>query len=76
MNLFKWFFKEVNECNHEWKTTETSNMIQLDDMGYPLMLVIQTCTKCGKTQQVWLDVSEKVLDESNRDKYMIVEWKK
>lgn len=43
MRLFK--------CNHDWYITEKSNVLQLDDMGYPLRLFICKCSKCGKSSQ-------------------------
>ena len=55
MGLFK--------CNHNWKVTERSNVLQLDDMGYPLRLFIVECSKCGKSDQQWIDVSKEELKE-------------
>ena len=49
MKLFK------RKCGHEWKLSERSNIIQFDDMGYPLRLFICRCKKCGMTEQMWLD---------------------
>lgn len=49
MKLFK------HKCEHEWKLSERSNIIQFDDMGYPLRLFICKCNKCGMTEQMWLD---------------------
>lgn len=41
---------------HDFKLYERSNVIQLDDMGYPLRLCILMC-KCGMSRQEWLDTS-------------------
>lgn len=65
MRLFK--------CSHDWHITETSNIIQLDTMGYPLMLMIQECKKCGKGEQVWMDVGVEVLDD---ERFKILQWSK
>ena len=42
MRLFK--------CSHDWKITQVSNVIQQDDMEYPLRLCIEKCSKCGKSE--------------------------
>ena len=39
---------------HDYNISERSNVIQLDDMGYPLRLCILKC-RCGLTQQAWID---------------------
>ena len=59
-------------CKHDYHISETSNILQLDDMGYPLMLCISKCQKCGKTKQIWVDVPKSILDDSN---YKILKWK-
>lgn len=41
---------------HDFKLHERSNVIQLDDMGYPLRLCILVC-KCGMSRQEWLDTN-------------------
>ena len=58
---------------HDWHITETSNIIQLDSMGYPLMLMIRKCKKCGIGEQVWRDVGAWVLDDK---KFKILQWEK
>lgn len=68
MKLFK--------CNHDWETTERSNVIQQDDMGYPLRLCIWECSKCGKSDQVWLDVSEEALKELETGESVLLKWHK
>ena len=40
---------------HKWVLSERSNIIQFDDMGYPLRLFICQCKKCGMTEQMWID---------------------
>lgn len=72
MRLFKWLFG----CNHDWKVTERSNVLQQDDMGYPLRLFICECRKCGKSDQVWYDVSEEALKELETGKSVLLEWHK
>lgn len=56
-----------HKCNME--ITERSNIIQYDDMGYPLRLVIVKCNKCGKSDQRWFDTTEEKGD-------LILQWKK
>jgi hypothetical protein len=68
MGLFK--------CNHDWKRTAKSNVLQLDDMGYPLRLYICKCTKCGKSDQMWIDVSEKALKELETGESVLLKWEK
>lgn len=60
-------------CRHKWKVVEKSNVIQLDDMGYPLRLFICKCEKCGKYDQQWIDVSEEVFLDKN---IKILNWEK
>lgn len=68
MRLFK--------CNHKWQITEASNIIQQDSMGYPLRLFICECSKCGKSEQQWIDVSEKCLDKLKTGELCLLEWRK
>lgn len=65
-------FKKI--CNHDYRVTERSNALQLDDMGYPLRLCICKCEKCGATDQKWLDTSEKFLEELDNGKSFLVKW--
>ena len=44
-----------NKCSHEWVTSHRSNIVQLDEMGYPLRLFLLRCRKCGETDQQWID---------------------
>lgn len=68
-------FKKIM-CNHDWEITERSNVIQQDDMGYPLRLCIWKCSKCGKSEQVWLDTSEEALKELETEESVLLEWHK
>ena len=68
MGLFK--------CNHDWHVTRISNILQQDGMGYPLRLCIVECSKCGKSDQKWIDVAEKFLDELETGKSHLLIWKK
>lgn len=61
------------KCKHNYTITEKSNVLQLDDMGYPLMLCIIKCNKCGKSKQVWIDVDKKLI---YNQKYKILKWEK
>lgn len=61
-------------CTHEWVVTETSNAIQQDIMGYPLMLCVCECKKCGKTDQQWIDVGISYLDKVKRGDCFLLEW--
>lgn len=51
---------------HNYKITEKSNVIQFDEMGYPLRLCIIECT-CGKSDQMWIDTIEE-------DNDVILKW--
>lgn len=61
------------KSKHNYIITEKSNILQLDDMGYPLMLCIIKCDKCGKSKQVWIDVDKKLIYNK---KYKILNWEK
>lgn len=63
-------------CNHDWKIEEWSNVLQQDDMGYPLRLFICKCRKCGKYDQQWIDVAEEALKELETDKSVLLKWHK
>ena len=62
-------------CGHHWVVYKRSNVIQKDDMGYPLRLFICRCAKCGKYEQQWIDVNEKELEELETGKSVLLEWK-
>ena len=68
MRLFK--------CNHRWRVAYVSNALQQDYLDYPLRLCICECSKCGKSDQQWIDVSEKCLDELETGKSFLLEWRK
>ena len=62
--------------HHDYHLTERSNVIQLDAMGYPLRLYIRTCSKCGLSEQVWIDVDKSILNEVDTGNIVLLEWKK
>ena len=68
MKLFK------KECKHKWEFDQKSNALQLDDMGYPLRLFIIKCSKCGKSEQVWIDVPVEEADELHNGKSVLIKW--
>lgn len=72
------FFNNIRkkECRHNWHITEYSNVIQLDEMGYPLRLCICKCHHCGKVEQVWIDVGTYALDELDTGKSVLLKWTK
>lgn len=61
MELFK-FKLFRRKCKHDYEYRRT-NKLQSDSMGYPLRLFVRTCTKCGKSEHMWIDVPLKELDE-------------
>lgn len=61
-------------CKHNFVRTHRSNVLQLDDFGYPLRLFITTCTKCGCSQQQWFDVSSSEMDELGSGKSTLLRW--
>ena len=61
-------------CSHKWVVTHKSNAIQCDAMGYPLRLYIYTCAKCGKSEQMWMDVAVEELDELKTGQSVLVTW--
>jgi len=68
MGLFK--------CKHKWQITEKSNVLQLDELGYPLRLFIVKCTKCGKSEHQWIDVAKSVLNELDTGESVLLKWSK
>lgn len=66
----------ILKCKHNWKITERSNVLQQDDMGYPLRLCIWKCSKCGKSEQQWTDVNEEELKELETGKSVLLKWDK
>lgn len=69
VDALKW-----RHCKHHFVRTERSNVLQLDDLGYPLRLFITTCTKCGASQQQWFDVSTSEMDELESGKSVLLRW--
>ena len=65
MKLFKKLFHRHNFNKVAYK----SNVVQFDDMGYPLRLYITKCD-CGMTNQEWIDVPENSV--TNKD--VILKW--
>lgn len=65
-------FKRRHKSHKFDRITEASNIIQQDEMGYPLMLCIAQC-ECGATELQWIDVSEKVLEDPQ---YTKIVWRK
>ena len=63
------------KCKHNWIIVQTSNVIQLDKMGYPLRLCIEECNKCGKSKQSWIDISVESLKELDSGKSVLCIWK-
>lgn len=62
-------------CKHKWEVTERSNALQQDAMGYPLRLCILKCSKCGKSEQQWIDdTSEEALDELKTGNAFLLKW--
>lgn len=68
-------FEKLFGCNHNWQITERSNVLQQDNMGYPLRLCILKCSKCGKSEQIWMDVAEEALQELETGESVLLEWK-
>lgn len=62
------------KCHHTWAINEKSNVLQQDDMGYPLRLVICKCQTCGEYDQRWIDVDVKELEELETGKSVLLKW--
>lgn len=62
------------KCKHDWQIIHASNVLQQDEMGYPLRLFIQKCSKCGKIEQAWYDVNEKCLEEIKTGRFVLCKW--
>lgn len=67
MGLFK--------CKHNWKIDLSSNVLQLDDMGYPLRLCVCQCSKCGKYDLQWIDVNEEAVNELETGESVLLKWR-
>lgn len=70
------FFRCKRHCKHEWKLIEYSNVLQLDDMGYPLRLCIFKCSKCESVDHRWVDVPKSALNELDTGKSVLLKWTK
>ena len=69
MGLFK------KQCFfHDWKICQLSNVLQLDDNGNPLRLVICECSKCKALSQRWVEVNKLQLKELDTGKSILVKW--
>ena len=69
MNSMK-LFKKLHKHNFN-KFAYASNVVQFDNMGYPLRLCIMKCD-CGITNQEWVDVPESSV--TNKD--VILKWER
>ena len=63
--------KKLSHRHNFNKFAYTSNVVQFDNMGYPLRLCIMKCD-CGMTNQEWVDVPESSV--TNKD--VILKWKR
>lgn len=43
---------------HQWRIKQRSNVIQSDSLGYPVRLFICECSRCRKSEQIWLASTE------------------
>ena len=68
--------EEKVKCDHDWYVDEKSNALQLDSMGYPLRLYICKCSKCGASDQQWIDVAKEEADELNTGESFLLTWRK
>lgn len=66
--------KKLFKCNHNWQIDKRSNTIQSDDMGYPLRLFIVKCSKCGKSDQHWINVPAEEIEELKTGKSVLLKW--
>ena len=74
MGIWRRKINIFTDCHHDWNIVKKSNVIQLDEMGYPLRLCICQCSKCGKSEQQWIDVNTSVLDEIVSGKSVVLKW--
>ena len=51
-----------------------SNVLQVDDLGYPLRLCIFHCDKCGKSEQQWVDVPKEELAGLDSGDSVLLKW--
>lgn len=67
IQMFKKLFQKKRNNNHIDRITMISNVIQYDEMGYPLRLVMIDIGD-GLVEHVWRDTNE-------RDGDVVLEWK-
>ena len=67
--------KHNKKCKHDFVITERSNVLQLDDMGYPLRLVIAKCKHCEYSDQIWIDVPTEEYREIETGESVLLKWK-
>lgn len=65
-------FKKI--CDHQWKVYKKSNVLQLDEIGWPLRLCICECSKCGTYDQKWLIASLTDMDKLQTGELVLLEW--
>lgn len=64
----------IFKCNHNWEIVKRSNVIQQDEIGYPLRLFICKCSKCGEISHQWIDVDESELRELETGESILLKW--
>ena len=69
--MFK-ILKKLFKCKHEGEMIYKSNILQQDEMGYPLRLFSFQCTKCGEIKRNWIDVPVEELKEIETGKSMLL----
>lgn len=53
------------------RITEISNIVQYDNMGYPLLLCIM-----DDNEYHWIDINEKIANEKiKKGEFKVLEWK-
>ena len=65
-------FSIFKKCHHNYEIKERTKFIQQDEMGYPLRLCVVKCSKCGKTEELWLDTPESALEELKTGESVLV----
>ena len=69
-------FRRKRNCEHDWKIEWKSNVLQLDEIGYPLRLCICKCSKCRKSEQKWLIESTTSWGELDTKDSVLLIWEK
>lgn len=62
------------KCSHDFRIDQRSNVLQLDDMGYPLRLFIVKCKHCGYSDQQWIDVPVEEYKEIETGESVLLKW--